>query len=71
MADELSPHVENLAIQELQKKLYILGQSLLKRAKEERMLTLDSKSIYKIDIEDLILKSYEIVRKLDIPIQVL
>lgn len=71
MADELSSHVESLTMQEHQKKLYIFSQSLLKRAKEERMFTLDSKSIHKVDIEELILKSYETVRKLDIPIQLL
>ena len=71
MADELNPYVVNLPIQEFQKKLYIFSQSLLKRAKEERTFTLDSKSIHKVDIEKLILKSYETVRKLDIPIQLL
>ncbi|MEF2229266.1 MAG: HD domain-containing protein [Candidatus Cardinium sp.] len=71
MADALEPYVENLPIQQHQKKLYLFSQSLLQRAKEERTLTLDSKSICKVDIEKLILKSYETVRRLDIPVQFL
>lgn len=71
MADALEPYVKNLPIQQHQKKLYVFSQSLLQRAKEERTFTLDSKSICKVDIEKLILKSYETVRKLDIPVQLL
>ncbi|TSJ81268.1 MAG: sodium:solute symporter family protein [Candidatus Cardinium sp.] len=71
MADELGPYVENPFIQQHQKKLYVFRQSLLKRAKEERTYTLDSKSIHNVSIEDLVLKSYEMVRKLDVPIQLL
>lgn len=71
MAEELEPYVENIPIQQHQKKLYILSQSLLQRTKEERTFALDSTSIQKVDIEALILKSYETVRKLDIPIQLL
>lgn len=72
MADSLEPYVKNLPIiQQHQKKLYVFSQSLLQRAKEERTFTLDSKSICKVDIEELILKSYETVRKLDIPVQLL
>ncbi|TDG94790.1 sodium:solute symporter family transporter [Cardinium endosymbiont of Culicoides punctatus] len=71
MADELGLYSESLPIQQHQKKLYVFRQSLLKRAKEERTSTLDSKSIHKVNIEDMILKSYETVRKLDIPIQLL
>ncbi|WP_243018681.1 sodium:solute symporter family transporter [Candidatus Cardinium hertigii] len=71
MADELNQYVANLPIQKLQKKLYIFSQSLLKRAKEERRFTLDPKSIHKLALEKLILKSYETVKKLDVPIQLL
>ncbi|TDG95044.1 sodium:solute symporter family protein [Cardinium endosymbiont of Culicoides punctatus] len=71
MTDLLNPYVENLPIQEFQNKLYIFTQSLLKRAKEERTFTLSPQSIHKVYIEELILKSYEMVRKLDIPIQLL
>ncbi|GBM58142.1 hypothetical protein AVEN_125026-1 [Araneus ventricosus] len=71
MTDELRPYAENLLIQKHQKKLYALRQSLPKRAKEERTYTLDSKSIHKVNIDDLVLKSYETIRKLDIPIQLL
>ncbi|MDN5247272.1 MAG: HD domain-containing protein [Candidatus Cardinium sp.] len=71
IADALEPYVKNLPIQQHQKKLYVFSQSLLQRAKEERTFTLDSKSICKVDIEELILKSYETVRKLDIPVQLL
>ncbi|MDD9139355.1 MAG: HD domain-containing protein [Candidatus Cardinium sp.] len=71
IADALGPYVGNLPIQQHQKKLYLFSQSLLKRAKEERTFALDSKAICKVDLEDLILKSYEAVRKLDIPIRLL
>ncbi|MGI2257709.1 sodium:solute symporter family transporter [Candidatus Cardinium hertigii] len=71
IADEMGTYSEDLPIEKHQKQLYVFRQSLLKRAKEERTYMLDSKSIHKVNIENLILKSYETVKKLDIPIQLL
>ncbi|WP_342265637.1 HD domain-containing protein [Cardinium endosymbiont of Philonthus spinipes] len=71
IADTLDTSVDKLQIEKHREKLYTLSRFLLQRAKEERTFTLDPKAIQQVKIDSLILQSYESIKGLGKPIQLL